>query len=135
MMGEVASFNILVDRSELDRPFFIPAEDFQLDAVVPFDQSHFADTQTARFVEPISLIAAVSVSVLAYRLIEHWLTGREHGVQIDARTTPATITNIAGIPAGFVVIIAADGKVTTQGPNTLTSAGLADLLGAAAKPK
>lgn len=128
-MEELYEFRIVADRSELGGLFLSAADDFEIKDVQAAEQSHLADAQTARFVEPVSVIAAASVALLAYRLVEHWLTSREHGVQIDARTQPATVTNISGIPAGFVVIIAPDGTVTSHNSSSLSSSGLASLIG------
>ena len=137
-MATLPQFQFIVDRAELDGPLLLPATDFEISNVRPLDVSHFADPHTARFIEPVSLIATASLALLTYRIVEHWLSKGEHGVQIDARTSPATVTNLAGIPTGFLVIIAPDGKVSTVSSGSLNSSGLADLLGSIAaggKPK
>jgi len=68
---------------------------------------------TAHFVEPVSLVATVTLAWLAKRLVDHWLKSKEQGVQIDLRVTPAAVSRIAGVPVGFVLVIAPDGTAKT----------------------
>ncbi len=64
----------------------------------------------ARFIETVAVIAAVTVSILAKRIVDHWLKSQEQGVQIDLRSKPPTISTIAKVPHGFLIIINKDGK-------------------------
>ena len=129
-MAELSNFVVATERSELDAPFFLPEDSFRPAAQSqPLARERSQGFETAHFIEPVSLVVAASVSLIAYRIVEHWLTSREHGVQIDARTSPATISNIAGIPAGFVVLISPAGEVSTHSSGSLTSSGLAALIG------
>lgn len=68
----------------------------------------------ARFVEAVAVVASLGIAWLAKRLVDDWLKSREKGVQIDLRTKPPTISRVAGVPRGFVVIIDKQGKATTQ---------------------
>ena len=89
----------------------------------------------AHMLEPISMAVTVaSVSGLAYRILEHWLRTKEYGVQIDARTQPATISTIAGVPSGFVVVIAVDGSVQNFQAPAMDGANFASLLNGVLKP-
>jgi hypothetical protein len=128
-MTDLQDFQIITDRAELSGRLLSPDSSFEVREVAAAEVSHLPDAQSARFIEPVSIIAAATAALLAYRLVEHWLSKDEQGVQIDARTQPATVTNIAGIPAGFVVIIAPDGSVTSHASGSLTSSGLASLIG------
>ena len=91
------------------------------------------DTRTpslaeARFVDPVTAVAVVSIAMLATRLVDHWLRGREQGVQIDLRETPPVISRLAGIPMGFLVVIDKDGKATTQQADYADSSEVIPLL-------
>lgn len=88
----------------------------------------------ADFVEPVTAVLTLSVVTLAFRLFEYFKKKDERGIQIDLRTTPATVTDLANVPHGFVVIIGKDGKASTQRadydkPEQITQA-LAKVLGA-----
>lgn len=62
-----------------------------------------------RFVDPVTLIVTATLATLVLRVVRHWLKSKEAGVQIDLRTMPPTISRLAGVPAGMLVIIRADG--------------------------
>lgn len=64
----------------------------------------------ARFVDPVTMTVTLSLATLAIRLVNHWLKAREAGVQVDLRTTPATVSRLAGVPLGTLAIIQPDGK-------------------------
>lgn len=66
----------------------------------------------ARFVEPVTAIITLTLATLSIRLVNHWLRSREAGVQIDQRTTPATVSRLAGVPLGTLSIIHPDGTTT-----------------------
>jgi hypothetical protein len=68
----------------------------------------------ARFIETVAVIAVITVAALAKMIVEHWLKGREKGTQIDLRTKPPTISSIANIPRGFLVVIDKKGKAKTH---------------------
>jgi hypothetical protein len=68
----------------------------------------------ARFVDPVTITVATTLSLLAVRLTNHWLKRSERGVQIDLRTTPPTVSLIAGVPSGVLVVIDKDGKPTIR---------------------
>lgn len=68
----------------------------------------------SHFIDPISVIVAVTVAWLVARIVDDWLKSRENGVEIDTRTEPPTVSILTSVPRGFVVIIHKDGSVTTQ---------------------
>jgi len=65
-----------------------------------------ASLGNAHFIEPVSqIIAVATVSMIAYRMVDHWLTQKEQGVLIDVRKDPALISRVSGVPNGFVHLI------------------------------
>jgi hypothetical protein len=68
----------------------------------------------ARFVDPVTISVVTTLSLLAVRLTNHWLKRSERGVQIDLRTTPPTVSLLAGVPSGVLVVIDKDGKPTIR---------------------
>lgn len=88
----------------------------------------------AGFVDPVTAVLTLSLATLGFRLFEYLRKKDERGIQIDLRTTPATVTDLANVPHGFVVIIDRDGKAKTERadydkPEQMTEL-LAKLLGA-----
>jgi hypothetical protein len=71
------------------------------------------DAMEARFIEPVTLIASVTLMVLAQRLLHFALARRGAGVLLDARERPPSVSVLKGVPQGFVVIIHPDGKTET----------------------
>jgi hypothetical protein len=86
----------------------------------------------ASFVDPVTLIAVVTLSILAERILNFALSKHGQGVMVDARDRPPRVSILAGIPHGFVLLIHPDGKTETvrhdASPNVL-----ANLLGTAMK--
>lgn len=70
--------------------------------------------QEARFVDPVTMTVTATLAVLAVRMVNHWLKSEERGVQIDLRTDPATISKLAGVPAGVIVVIDRSGTATVH---------------------
>lgn len=66
----------------------------------------------ARFVDPVTITITATLATLAIRFANHWLQSREAGVQIDTRTTPVTISRLAGVPFGAIAVINADGTTS-----------------------
>ena len=87
----------------------------------------------ARFVEPVPLIASLTLAMLAERILHFALARRGQGVMVDARTKPPHVSVLAGVPQGFVVIIHPDGKTETVRADNPPE-GFGDLLGKAVKP-
>src|SRR3712207_614855 len=58
----------------------------------------------ARFVDPVTLIAVVTLSILAERLLNFALARRGQGVLVDARRTPPHLSVLAGVPQGIILI-------------------------------
>ncbi len=104
----------------------LESEEYQLEKPVPLSVDPAA--REARFVEPISVIAAVSAAVLVERLVHFALKKFGQGVLVDAREKPAHVSNIAGIPQGFILYIAPDGKKHDPIPAEMAKGTLGDLL-------
>ncbi|MGA9773836.1 MAG: hypothetical protein WBV94_32700 [Blastocatellia bacterium] len=68
----------------------------------------------AKFIETLAIVATVGITWIVKRIVDNWLKNHEQGVQIDLRTDPATISTVANVPRGFVVIIDRNGKATTK---------------------
>ena len=68
----------------------------------------------AKFVETLAIVATVGITWIVKRIVDSWLKSHEQGVQIDLRTDPATMSVVANVPRGFVVLIDKDGKATTK---------------------
>jgi hypothetical protein len=92
-----------------------------------------AASMEARFVEPVTLIAPLTLAMLAQRLLHFALARRGQGVMVDARTKPPHVSALAGVPQGFVVIIHPDGKTETVRADNPPE-GFGELLGKAVKP-
>lgn len=90
------------------------------------------DAEEARFVEPVTLIATITLALLAERLVRHVLAKRGEGVLIDTREKPPRVSQIARVPQGFLVIVHQDGRAETV--RAEDAGPLADLLGKVLKP-
>jgi hypothetical protein len=75
---------------------------------------HGAGISSAHFVDPVTLVGVVTLAWLANRMVNHWIKSKEQGVQIDLRDKPPIISRIAGVPAGFLVIINQEGEASSQ---------------------
>jgi hypothetical protein len=129
-MAEPYRFVIETDRETAAGDLLTAGDEIRIEGYGPTPSPSEQGLAGAHVLEPVSLSIAVStLSVLAYRIIEHWLRREEYGVQIDARTTPATISTIAGVPNGFVVVIEADGSAKTINASALTPDAFTNLLG------
>jgi len=73
-----------------------------------------ASVGKVNFLDPVTAVVTLSAATLAFRLFEYFKKKDERGVQIDLRTTPATMTDLANVPSGFLVIIDANGKARTE---------------------
>ncbi len=71
------------------------------------------DAMEARFVDPVTLVASITIAILAQRLLHFALTKRGDGVLLDARQQPPVVSVLKSVPQGFVVIIHPDGKTET----------------------
>lgn len=90
------------------------------------------DAMEASFIEPVTLIASLTVAVLAERLLHFALAKWGHGALVDTRDKPPNVSVLKGVPQGFVVIIHQDGKTETVRADDPGS-DLANLLGKALK--
>ncbi len=128
-MEQVNRFVIETDRESAAGGILADAPEITIEGRGATPTTSAESLSGAHVLEPISLsIVVTSVSVLAYRLVEHWLRRMEHGVQIDARMTPAVISSLAGVPNGFVVVIEADGTTKSFSASTMGTGSLADIL-------
>lgn len=66
-----------------------------------------------RFVEPVTLIAAVTIAVLAERIVNFLLAKNSEGVLINMREDPPRVSNVAGIPQGFILLVHPEGRTET----------------------
>jgi hypothetical protein len=66
--------------------------------------------EEARFVETVAIIGTVTIAMLARRLVDDWLKNREQGVQINLGTATPTVSTIANVPRGFVLVVDKDGQ-------------------------
>lgn len=89
-----------------------PAQSIELQSVASLARANHGGK--AGFVEPVTAVLTLSLLTLGFRLFEYFKKKDERGIQIDLRTTPATVTDLANVPSGFVVIIGKDGKASTQ---------------------
>lgn len=130
-MGDAAAVEVRLNlaRAEYEAEREAAGPGYALGPAAPLPAD--PDAAEASFIEPVTLVAAVSLGVLAERILNHWLTRRGQGVMIDARTTPPTLTKVAGVPQGFVVLVQADGKAETV--KAAEAGVLAGVLGAALK--
>lgn len=98
----VAEFDKIILSSEGD-----PVDPSLIDSLPEKDE-----LAEARFVDPVTMTITLTLATLAVRLVNHWMKSSEAGVQIDLRTTPATISRLAGVPLGTLSIIHPDGTTT-----------------------
>lgn len=104
-----------LEREEADSPDIAGAdpESIQVRERQPY-QDDSDELGVAGFIEPITLIATVTAAWVVSRIVNHWLPSREQGVLIDLRTTPTTISTLAGVPRGFVVVVDTDSDGATR---------------------
>ncbi len=87
------------------------------------------DAVEARFIEPVSLIATVTAAMLAWRIVNHFLVKDGRGVLIDARDRPPLVSRLEDVPAGYIVLIRADGSSEALAAGKTDDAALAELIG------
>lgn len=68
----------------------------------------------AKFVESVVIIGVVGLSWLVKRVVDHWLNKNQQGIQFDLRTTPPTMSAVANVPQGSIVIIDINGKASVK---------------------
>jgi hypothetical protein len=86
------------------------------------------DAVEAHFIEPVSLIATVTVAMLAWRIVNHFLVRDGRGVLIDAREKPPVVSRLEDVPAGFVVFIKEDGTSETIAAGKTDDTALTSLI-------
>jgi hypothetical protein len=87
------------------------------------------DALEAHFIEPVTLIATVTVAMLAWRIVNHFLVKDGRGVLIDARSQPPLVSRLEDVPAGFIVLVKADGSSEALAAGKTDDAALAELIG------
>ena len=85
------------------------------------------DGAEAHFIDPVSITIAVTIGVLATRIVEHFLVHDGRGTLIDARQSPPLLSRLANVPDGLVLIIKPDGSTETVAAKD-GAAVLADIL-------
>ena len=102
-------------RHDLDEDVSVFEDPLIVDSIEPLPRPpHIAPLTEARFIEVIAVVVVAAVSTMATRVVERWLRDKSQGVMIDVRSTPALVSRVAGIPAGFLVLIDKDGSATTH---------------------
>ena len=91
----------------LEEESAISNQDYVLGEATPLPPD--PNAMEARFVGAVTLVAVVTISILAERILHFALARRGQGVLVDLREIPARVTNVAGIPQGFVLIVDANG--------------------------
>lgn len=115
-MSSTVNLRLDIPRADLveERTAVEVEDSCQLGEAKPICHPEQRGISTAHFVDPVTLMAVVTLAWLAKRLVDHWLKSKEQGVQIDLREKPPAISRIAGTPTGFLVIIHKDDHVETQ---------------------
>ena len=113
-MGKKFQIQLDMSRSdaEMERQAVTTSGDFDIQEIKPIDDKNRPPLVDASFIEPVSIIAAMTIAVLAKRFVEHWLNNREQGVQINLQKRPPSISRLAGVPLGFIVVLNKDGTTT-----------------------
>ena len=111
-MSDIVKFRLDIPKASLsaERSAVEGSDECELGEATPTERPEGQGISTSHFVEPVTLIAAVTLAWLAKRMTNHWLKDKEQGVQIDLREKPAAISRISGVPMGFMVIINEDGR-------------------------
>jgi hypothetical protein len=122
-------FDLPRELFEVERSLAGP--DYRLGEAKPLPPD--AASMEARFVEPVTLIASLTLAILAERILHFALARHGQGVMVDARTKPPHVSVLAGVPQGFIVIIHPDGKIETVRADNPPQ-GLDELLGKTVKP-
>lgn len=92
----------------------------------PIKQSSLGN---ANFIEPVSqIIAVTALSMIAYRIVDHWLADKEQGVLIDLTKDPTLISRVAGVPNGLVHLIDKSGNAKMMKYDYNKSNDLKDVL-------
>jgi hypothetical protein len=86
------------------------------------------DAVEVHFIEPVTLIATVTIAMLAWRIVNHFLVRDGRGVLIDMRDTPPNVSRLKDVPAGFVVLVKSDGSTETVAAGKADDKSLAELI-------
>lgn len=129
-MEQKIEFRLEMGREELEaeRAIADKNEAYEIQDIESLADMGTPGLAEARFVDPVTAAAVVTVAMLTTRLVDHWLRGREQGVQIDLRQKPPVISRLAGVPLGFLVVINKDGTATTHQTDYANSSEMIPLL-------
>jgi hypothetical protein len=125
-MSKTFQFRIVLPRESLAEEQSAAGPEYQLGPASPAPLD--PDAVEARFIEPVSLIATVTLAMLSWRIINHILVKDGRGVLIDARKKPPLVSRLEDVPAGFVVLIRPDGGSETIAAGEIDDSGLAALI-------
>lgn len=91
------------------------------------------DTVEARFIDPVSILVVTTVAAIVWRVVNHYLVKDGRGVLIDARSQPPTISRLADVPEGFILLIKPDGSSEMRDARDQDSAAFSGYLSAVLK--
>mgnify|MGYP001582826361 FL=1 len=100
-----------LSREALNEERAVAAPGYELGPATPRPPD--LDAVGARFVDPVTLIAVVTVAALASRIVSHFLVRDGRGTLIDTRKKPPVVSRLEDVPAGFVVLVKSDGSTET----------------------
>jgi hypothetical protein len=116
-------------RPDLDLDLATGDEPVEVDAIEPLPTPpQVAPLTEARFLEVIAVVFSLTVASLAKRIVNRWLDDQSEGVLIDARQSPPLVSRVAGIPAGFLVLVDASGATSTHQAGSDTNESLTELI-------
>jgi hypothetical protein len=102
------------DQAEVEKKAAAAEPGCKVSSIAPLQRAPDSPLVEARFVDPVTITATVTLALVAVRMVNHWLKSEERGVQIDLRTQPPTISHLRNVPAGVLVIIDKAGKASVQ---------------------
>jgi hypothetical protein len=127
-MNSTAQLTVRLDlpRELLDEEQALESKDYRLDEpeALPVDPA----AREARFIDPVSVIAAISLAILAERVVHFVLTRRGQGVLVDASGQPTKVSVLAGVPQGYILLIRPDGTSESI-PAAVAQSTLGEVLG------
>jgi hypothetical protein len=129
-VADTIRVSVVTTRAALEQDKEALGHELVIESILPF-QADGSRLDRAHFVEAIAAVVGITIVALAKRIVEHRLTNSEQGVQIDTRTTPSTISYIANVPKGFIVIIDETGKPLVHQAKYESGADLERLLAVA----
>jgi hypothetical protein len=105
-----SSIKVRMEMMRDDLEYTQGAEGLTIESVSSLETSTPRGLDEARFIDSVVVVVTATVAVLAKHIVYYFLRSKEQGLQIDLRTIPATISVLANVPQGFLVIIDKAGK-------------------------